>query len=192
MEFSYRITEAEYLQASKLKPLTSFLSIALRAVKWMILFWVAVFVGLVLLWAAVERSGPPRPAAQHAAAKGAPRGSLLKGVLVAFGPVVLIGGGSICLIFGVERMLARRKYRNSARMQGQFTVIITPGSICVRDFEGASTQAGGDLYEWWYEEKGLILLRLRSGACSVVSLAGLSEAERVDLHGMLAATLPKR
>jgi hypothetical protein len=193
MEFSYRITEAEYLHASKLKPLRSFLSKAFRGVKWMILFWVSVFVGLVLLWVVVERSGPPRPAAPHTAATGAPRGSLLKGVLVAFGPFLLIGGGgSIYLMFGLEPMLTRRNYRSSARMQGQFTASITPGSISVRDFAGASTQEDGDVYEWWNDDQGLILLGLRSKACSIVSLAGLSEADRVDLRRILAATLTRR
>jgi len=192
MEFSYQITEAEYVQATKLKPLRSLLSKVFRVVKWMILFWVAVFVGLVLLWVVVERSGPPRPAVQHTPATSAPRASVLKAIVLTFGPFLLIGGGSIYLMFGFEPMLTRREYRSSARMQGQFTVIITPGSISVRDFAGASAQAGGDFYEWWYENKGLILLRLRSGACSIVSLSGLSETERVDLRGMLAVTLPKR
>jgi hypothetical protein len=192
MEFSYRITEAEYLRASKLKPLRSFGFRVFKLVRLIILFWICVFVGLILLWAVVQRSGA---AARQPAAKQVGTGQVLKAVVLNLGPFLVpfiaIGGAAIYLLFGLERMLTRRKYRNDLRIQGQFTVNITQGRILVLDRVGASSQAGGDSYEWWHESKGLIVLRLRSGAHSVVSLAGLSESQRGELRGVLVATLPK-
>lgn len=113
-------------------------------------------------------------------------------IILYLGPFFLVGGVGIYLLFGLAPMITRREYRNDPRMQGEFELNITPGSISILDYKGNSSLAGGDVYEWWYEAKGLILLRLRSGACSIVSLSRLAEAQRAELRGLLASSLPKK
>jgi len=193
MEFSYRISEAEYLRASKLKPLRSAAVWVLKAVAGIILFWMCVFVGLILLWLVVQRSNG---VAHHPAPNHAGAGQTLKAAVLNLGPFIgpfiLIGGAGIYLLFGLEPMLKRREYREDARMQGEFTVNIGQGLILIRDAAGTSSQAGENSYEWWHESKRLIVLRLRSGAHTIVSLAGLSDAQRAELRNLLTATLPKR
>jgi hypothetical protein len=189
MEFSYRISEAEYLCASKLRPLRGATSWVLKVVTGIILFWICVFVGLILLWALVQRSSaiPHQPPTNHVGA-----GKFLKAALLNIGPFILIPGSGIYLLFGLEPMLKRREYRKDARMQGIFTATIGQHSILIRDASGTSSQAGENSYEWWHESKRLIVLRLRSGAHTIVSLAGLSDAQRAELRNLLAANLPKR
>ncbi|MGD0632029.1 MAG: hypothetical protein ABR987_22075 [Terracidiphilus sp.] len=193
MEFSYRITEAEYLQASKLKPLRSFAFLVFKVVGGIIFFWFCAFVGLILLWALVQRSGA---VALQPAAKQAGAGQVLKGIVLNLGPFfapfIVIGGAGIYLLFGLESTLRRREYRKDPRMLGEFTANITQNTILVRDASGAPSQGGGDRYEGWHESKGMIVLRLRSGGHSIVSLTGLPEPQRGELRGLLTATLPRR
>jgi hypothetical protein len=192
MEFSYRITQAEYVRASRFGPARSFASKFFRVIMGFILFWVFVLVGLMLLWVVVERSSPPHPAQHQPAQKLAPPGAVFRAIVVTFGPFILIGGAGVFLPFGLEPMLRRREYRNDARMQGMFNANLAPGSISILDSAGVPLLAGGDAYEWWREAKGLVVLRCRSGRHSIVSLAELPEARRVELRGILVFTIPKR
>ena len=86
----------------------------------------------------------------------------------------------------------RRIYRKDPSMQGQFTANITPESISIENTAGTSFRAGWNIYERWREEEGLLLLVLRSGASSMISLADLSSTQRDELRGILAAVLPKK
>jgi hypothetical protein len=193
MEFSYRISEAEYLRASRLKPLRSGVAWVLKAVAGIIMFWICIFFGLMVLWAVVQRSSSVshQPPANHVGA-----GKFLNAAVLNLGPFIfpfiVIGGAAIYMLFGLEPMLKRREYRRDARMQGQFTATIGQGSILIRDAYGASSQASPDGYKSWIESNGLFVLQLRSGGNVIVSLAGLSDVQRGELRSLLTATLPKK
>lgn len=77
-------------------------------------------------------------------------------------------------------------------MQGTFTVSIDPASITVRNTAGTLFQAGWNVFENWREKKEIILLLLRSGSVSVLSLVGLSDYQRNELRSILSAALPKK
>lgn len=174
MEFSYKISEAEYFQAWKVwnERRTEY-----RLVGCLIYLWIFVLVCFVLFWGLVSLFARPSSARIHWAV---------------FLPFIAIAG---CLVFafvGIVPMRVRHSYRKDHAMQRQFTASVTPGSIIVHNANGISTQAGGDIYEYWINAKDLIVLGLRSGAYSIVSLAGLTEPQRGELRGILTSTLPKK
>jgi hypothetical protein len=106
MEFSYRISEAEYLRASRLKPLRSGVAWVLKAVAGIIMFWICIFFGLMVLWAVVQRSSSVshQPPANHVGA-----GKFLNAAVLNLGPFIfpfiVIGGAAIYMLFGLEPML---------------------------------------------------------------------------------------
>jgi hypothetical protein len=107
-------------------------------------------------------------------------------------PAILIVGAWFFVVFRLQPMLLRRRYRKDPSMQGQFTVNITQESISTQNTAGSSSRTGWNIYKHWREEKGLILLVFHSGAYFLLSLAGLSEPQRDELRGILAAALPKK
>jgi len=89
-------------------------------------------------------------------------------------------------------MRLRYLYRRDPRMQGQFTVNISRDSISTENTAGTTSTSAWNVYDYWCEGKGVIVLMFNSGTYSVLSLAGLSEPQRGDLRGILSAALPKR
>jgi hypothetical protein len=89
-------------------------------------------------------------------------------------------------------MILRRRFRKDPLMQGQFTVNITPESISIDNAIGTSSQSKWNAYRAWYEAEGVIVLVSRSWAGFLIGLAGLSEAQRDELRGILTAALPKK
>jgi hypothetical protein len=89
-------------------------------------------------------------------------------------------------------MQVRRLYRKDPLMRGQFAVSITPASIAIKNTAGTSSQSGWDIYDFWREGRSVIILVMHSSAYFILSLAELSEAQRGELRGILAAALPKR
>jgi hypothetical protein len=190
MEFSYKISEAEFLSAWKLRNRSSG-SPRLKTA----LFWVFLLLCLILLWSVVRVETPKFPARERPAAPaptrvGPPRGGS-KNLLGTITPSVLI---CVCLVLlaklGPTSVL--RLYRNDPAMRGQFTVNITPESISTQNTAGVSTKSGWNIYDSWCEGKGLIVLVYRSRMFFVLNLVGLSEMQRDELRGILAIALPQK
>ena len=168
MEFSYRISEAEYLSAAKPKSKRS--SSYIKAV----LFWLVILAFLVLVLSVV----PPRTQ------------QILSGLTHV--PILVLLLGLTVLIPKLQPMILRRRYRKDPSMQGRFTVNITPESISIENAAGTSSRSGWNDFFLWYEAEGVIVLVSRSKARSIlIGLAGLSEAQRDDLRGILTASLRK-
>jgi hypothetical protein len=89
-------------------------------------------------------------------------------------------------------MSLRRRYRKNPTTQGQYSVNITPESISIENNAGSSSKVGWNLCDSWLEGKELLLLKYRSGAFFPMNLAGLSDAQRDELRGILTAALPKK
>jgi hypothetical protein len=96
----------------------------------------------------------------------------------------------IVLRLGPTRL--RKMYRKDPLMQGEFTVDLTPASISVQNTAGLSSQFGWNLFEYWRDGKDLMVLVYYSSAYFIINLAGLSEAQRAELRGMIGAALPKK
>jgi len=89
-------------------------------------------------------------------------------------------------------MQLRRMYKNDPSMQWQFTVIISPESIQTQNSVGAFSKTGWNIYVYWREGKDVIVLVFRSGTYYLLGSAGLSEARRGELRGILVEALPKK
>jgi hypothetical protein len=192
MEFTCKISEKEYLQAWKLRKKGDPLDVIFKVILELILFWFAIFISLILLWLIVHHGTPSPHVIHQPSAKHVGTGLFFVALAKIIGPFFLIFGIWIFMLFGFGPMRARRAYRKDPRMKGPFTVNVNPSLISVHDADGTSSQEGGDIYEYWREGNGLIVLVLHSGAYSIVSLASLTEPQRAELRGILTSVLPKK
>ena len=193
MEFSYRISEAEYLKAWKLRTKAS----GSRATK-TIMFWVFIMVCLFMLWAIVQRQAQVPAHAQQpvvssqtvGAAQNAP--FPLRAILINIGPFIIILAvwGVLLTKLGPRSVL--QMYRKDPTMQGEFTVSVTSESIASQNTAGASWKAAWNIFAFWKEGKDIIVLFYHTGAYAVLNLAGLFEMQRSELRGILSTALPKR
>jgi hypothetical protein len=193
MEFSFRVSEAEYLMAWKLRGKSTGSRNMTR-----IVFWAFILVCLVLLWVVVQRksSSPLRTEEPAATQRPAPAlqssDTTVHALLVNIGPIIVISGFWAFVFTRRGSAAMRRKYRKDPMMQGQFTVEITSESISGRNTAGNSWKNEWNMYASWVESKDLIVLMYFTGAYFVLSIAGLSDAQRSELRGILAAALPKK
>jgi len=79
-------------------------------------------------------------------------------------------------------------------MQGEFTVDLKPDSITIQNSVGTFFRSVWNAYFGWYEARGVIVLlsHVATPISTLIPLAGLSEAQRDELCGILSAALPKR
>jgi hypothetical protein len=77
-------------------------------------------------------------------------------------------------------------------MRGQFTVTLTPESISIQNSTGTSSGSDWKSYIGWYEAKGVMVLFSRPATRLLISLAGLSDAQKDELRGILAAAIPRK
>ncbi len=202
MEFSYRLSEAEYLRAWKLRREAAHGS---RAVK-TVLFWFFILICLMLLWAVVNKSSKPHQnqieapqAASHDSGANSTEGPTAErhtnvehALLVNVSPFLLLLVVWVFMLRQLGPTTVCRMYRKDPTMQGEFTVNITAQSISIRNSVGTSNSSGWNVYDYWREGKGLIVLVFFSGAYSTLNLAGLSELQQNELRGILASALAKR
>jgi len=193
MEFSFKITETEFREAWRVERKASSRSSLKTAV-----FWISVMLGLLLIY----RVMVPRPS--HAGnfnqiaatqtspvAAGSPTPSKESG-LQKVGPFLVLAGLWILIVTGLVPMRLKYLYRKDPRMHGQFTVSVTPDGISTDNSAGTTAKTGWNVYEYWCEGKGVIVLMFLCGSYSIFSLAGLSPLERVELRTIVGAALPKR
>jgi len=109
--------------------------------------------------------------------------------------------GSLVLMVGlwvlhsvVSPKLRRLGYRKDPSMQGEFTVDLKPDSITIQNSVGTFFRSVWNAYFGWYEARGVIVLlsHVATPISTLIPLAGLSEAQRDELCGILSAALPKR
>jgi hypothetical protein len=192
MEFSYKVSKAEFLRARKLRNKGNPVFVIFKVIRGLILGWIAVLICLILFWVLVQRTASAPPLAQHPINGQAGAGHLFMGLALTVGPFALILGAVVFLLVGLEPMLGRRSYRKDPSMQGQFTVSISPDSIHLENTAGASANSAWNLYSFWREKKDIIVLISHSGAYSILSLAGLSNPQRDELRDILTGALARR
>lgn len=189
MEFSYRISEAEYLNAAKLR---SKGSVRFRSIKRSIIIWIAILAGIMVAMSYVQKSRQQSTSTQQETVESARAEDLPSRLIVNVGPLIIFVGIIAFVIFKGVPMQLRRRYRKDPAMQGQFTVKITSESISTENTAGTSSKTGWNIYDYWREGKGLILMVFQSGAAFPISLAGLSESQQDELRGILCAAIPKK
>jgi hypothetical protein len=187
MEFSYRISEAEYAAAFKLRSRQASGSAVVKTV----MFWVFILICLMVLWTVVQHSVPhPQPAEYRPSIPSSTNVSST--VLTNSLPFLAIAGVWLFLLTRLGPRSLRRLYRKDPNMQGEFTVEITPESISTRNTSGVSTTSGWNIYDYWREGKDLIVLIYQSSAFTVLNIAGLSDIQRDELRTILSLALPKK
>jgi hypothetical protein len=202
MEFSYRITEAEYARAWNLRRVGLGKNSKVKTV----MFWFFILICITLLWAVVQKGNPVRSGSRTAPAPtvsqsgeaatepGGSRNHAPTGEALLFnvGPFVVLIVVWVIMVSRLGPISLLRLYRKDPQMQGLFTVNITPESISMRNTAGSNSQSGWSIYERWIDGKDLIVLVLLSQAFFVVSLAGLQDVQRGELRSILSTALPKK
>ena len=200
MQFSYEVSEAEYLAAWKIH---SREHARPKTVK-VVMFWAFVLVCLLVLWVVVQKNAhhsPTRVGNGDATAvtdsdedtPPPPRANVAQSLITNLGPFVLIGG---VWVFMILRLLPggrlRKLYRSDPLMKGTYTVEITPDFIAVQNTAGFSSRSEWNLYEYWKESKDLIVLGLRSQAYFIVALSQHSSEQREEIRILLRSVLAAR
>jgi hypothetical protein len=193
MEFSFKISESEFRQAWRVERKASSRSSLKTAA-----FWMFIMIGLLLLYRAIQPHSPQTGTpSQHLISQASivgpvgsanTPGSLLERV----GPFLVLAGLWILIVTVLVPMRLHYLHKRDPRMQGQFTVNITQDSICTENTAGTTSKCSWNVYDYWSEGKNIIVLMFHSGSYSVLSLAGLSEAQRGELRGILSAALKKK
>jgi hypothetical protein len=196
MQFTYRVSEADYQRAWKLR-LRGGRSKTVKVV----MFWVFILVCLMVLWTVVTKANDRNaesssPVTQQSSDEGpAPPPSkkpTALSLLEDVGPFVLIGGIWFFMLFQMRPRAMRRQYLNDPAMQGTFTVDVTPTELAVENTAGVSSRMGWNLYDFWRESKGVIVLVNKSGTYFIISEAGLLELQQNELREILSSALQKK
>lgn len=184
MEFSYRISEADYLAAWKMQLKNTSRSRDLRSIA----IWVGINVCLLIGWFVVSHR-PVSVLEIESPSRSASSTSLMSSILVVIGLVVL---GNVLYRVKKRSSLLREMYWKNPVMQGEFTVEATSEEVKSRNTAGTSSASKWDVYESWSEEKNLMLLTMRNETFSILNLAALSAQQRDELRTIIAAALPKK
>ena len=193
MEFSFTVSDAEFRRSWRVARKASSRSSARTAV-----FWISIMTGMMLLFRYVQPGSHQTAVSYHSAvlhpsAAGAANSIVtLSTFSERVGPFLVLAGVWILVVGGLVPLRLHYMYRKDPRMLGQFNVNITRDSITTETSVGTFSKSAWNVYDYWSEEKGVIVLMFHSGAYSIVSLAGLSEARRDELRAILSAALPKR
>jgi hypothetical protein len=197
MQFTYRVSEADYQHAWKLRVKGISRSWTVKAV----FFWVFILVCLMLLWAIVSKtpqrsSDSPAPVAGQSSDENSAPAEISRPsastLLVNVGPFVLIGGIWFFMVFQMGPRRMRRQYLKDPAMQGTYTIDVTPNAIAVENTAGVSSRMVWNLYDYWQERQGVIVLVNKSGSYFVISASGLSESQQGELREMLSSVPPKK
>lgn len=198
MEFTYRISEADYLAAAKLRRG----AVRTKSVGKTVVFWVFILICLMVLWAVIQRSKnqsttsspvPAQTASDSSDSASAPRRANPANVsLYNFGPFVLIVAIWGFLLYQQGPSRIRKLYRRDPQMQGEILVKITPESFWSSNSAGSTSQQGWNIYKRWIESGNLILLVMRSQSYVILNVAGLSEMQRAELRSILSTALPRK
>ncbi len=217
MEFSYRVDQNEYKQAFLLRSQqTSLISGRMKTV----MFWIFILVCLTLLWSIVQKratqtkphsespvvpstapdtnaapsSGSRNPAGSSSPHTGDRDANVPRALLFNIGPFILLAA---IWFFMLKNMGGKAgglpgMYNRDPLMQGQFTVNITTTSISIKNTAGFTGQLNWYLFEDWRESNSVIVLNYKSGNFNILNIGALSESQKSELRGILAAALPQK
>jgi hypothetical protein len=193
MEFSFKVSEAEFREACRVERKASSRSSLKTAA-----FWISIMLGLLVLYKVIQ-SSQHQPGIANLNAKAqttiaAPASQAIPQptFLERAGPFLVIAGLWIIIVKGLAPMRLKYLYRKDPRMQGRFTVDVMPEFIFTHNSAGTTSRTGWNIYDYWSEGKNVIVLRFHSGSYSILSLAGLSQPQQVALRGILSGVLKKR
>jgi hypothetical protein len=222
MEFSYRISKDDYKQAFKLRLQKNALisGVTKTIMFWvfilicLVLLWAVVQrtantsksvsdtpnTSAVTLGSPEDTPSniPQNDIQSDVPTKHADNASLSRALTFNLGPFLLLAA---IWLFMIRSLIGNRgltvlgligSYNRDPLMQGQFTVNLTSTSISSQNSAGYSARLDWSLFESWREGKSVIALIHKSGTYSVLGIGGLSDAQKLELRGILAAALPRK
>ena len=197
MEFTYRISEADYLAAANLQR-RDMRKGPVKAV----MFWVFILVCLFTLWSIVSNGGrqsnsnssiPNATSSEGLTTGDSPQTTgTSSALLFNVGPFLLLILVWIILVFWLGPIRLRSQYRIDPSVHGEITVNITPESLSSPSTAGVTSQSGWNIYKRWVEERDLVLLVRHSPIYVILNIAGLTDGQRAELRGILSTALPKK
>ncbi len=191
MEFSYTISESDYVRASKLTQ-----RFRKSSVRKTVIFWAFIVICLTLLFAVVKKQTSQTDAQAteetQAAEPAAQPTPVLTAMLVQVAPLagVLVVLGGLCFVW--IPYLRRKMYRKDRNVQGAITVALDTESFQITTSLGTQARSPWSAFDEWFQKDGLILLRYPNQTSQLLNISGLSEPQREELRGILTAALPKK
>jgi hypothetical protein len=194
MEFSYRITEDDYVRGCK---------IALKSkgskVFKVILFWALIVIVLTILFGVVQKythssdtqmsQTEPQPDSDQVQA---PPSHPWANIAANVGPLVaVIAVWGFLLLYWLPNA-TRRQYRKDTNSHGIVTVALDGDSFAFQSSVGISLRAGWNAFKDWREKDGLVVLQYPAGTFQFLNVARLSEAELQELRDILTVVLPRK
>jgi hypothetical protein len=191
MEFSYKLSEADYLLASGTaakrpgRPWARLLAYGNLTLVFLII-WGALLAGMFLEQSDLAGLNPSEIQTVPLVRQVVPASIV---------PALCL----FCLVFlllrmrilrWLDRQSRREHFRADPGCQAETTVTLTPQSIAFRSVAGSS-ESVWDGYATWAERNGILVLVTRAGVRKIMKIASLSESEKVELRGILSAALPK-
>jgi hypothetical protein len=193
MEFSYTISEAEYLSACKIpvkRPGRNWLRINSYANEVILLLaiWGAFALGMLLESSDLVRVTAAQIPHGHAAA------AILPASIV---PTL----GYFCVVVLAVRILRptgwlalkirREHFRSDPGCQAETHASITTEGVAFRSAVGSSQSTWGPYYAW-AERGGTLILLTRAGVRKIIGVGNLSDSDKAQLRSILAAALPQK
>ena len=189
MEFTYKLTEADYVKAARIRakslnarrPWSKFLSRLYLVLSFAIL-WLCFSAGRILEWLDLT---------------GDKLGNLAVGnlLLSSILPTAILSLLIILLVRAVtylpRRRLRREQYRNSAACQVETRVRVSPQSIAFQS-ETGSSESNWKNYATWNMRDGILVLTNHGGVRHILKIAGLDPAQHSELMGILSDALPQK
>ena len=185
MEFTYRLTEEDYLRAAKIKakntstrPWSRFLSRIYLGLFFLVL-WFSMIVGRILEW--LDLTGDKLG---HLSVASVLFSSILPTAILSFLVILLIRA----VLFWPKLLRRREQFRNSVGCQVETIVNVSPERIAFRS-ETGSSESQWRSYAAWSTRDGILVLDTQAGVRQILKIAGLSQDQRSELLGILRTTL---
>jgi hypothetical protein len=192
MEFSYKLSEADYLLAGSIavkrpgRPRARLLFYAYLATLFLLL-WGGLIIGMLL--EQMDLVGISAAQIQGVQAdKAIVPASIVPALLYFCAGLILLRTG---FLRWFDRGRRLEHFRTDPGCQAETTVIATAQSIAFRSKTGSS-ESIWDCYSMWAERQGILVLVTHAGVRKILKVSSLSESEKAEFRGILSAALPKK
>jgi hypothetical protein len=191
MEFSYKLTEAEYVLACRIavkRPGRPWARLLSRSYLFLIFLvvWGSLLAGMVLEQSDLVGITADEIRHIHTVPEFIPE-SIIPAICLFVFVVLALGMRPLRWL---DRKARQEHFRTDPSCQAETTVTATPNSISFRSVNGSSDSIWG-CFATWAERNGILVLVTRAGVRKILKISGLTEPEKAEFRMILNAALPK-